>query len=551
MALAEELGTLDCGEVDSSPATRAAYSHDASIFEVTPEAVVFPRSPADIGTLVSYATSHPGVSLVARAAGTDMGGGAIGSSVVLDMTRHLNHLDDIGKDSSVHGQDGYAVVEPGMFYRDFERETLKRDLIMPTFPGSRDLCALGGMVANNAGGERSLRYGQTVDFVRSVKMVCADGVEHEFGPRTAAQVRGVIAAGGWEGELYGRMHELVVKNWDLIAAHRPKVSKNSSGYFLWRVWDRAADTLDLSQLIAGSQGTLGIITEATIGLVRPPKHRKLVIAFLHDLTPVAKAVNDLLALKPESIESFDDTTLKFTLRYLGDFVRLMGARGFLGLAWQFLPEAFMVLRGGLPKLILLVEFAGDDETALDLSSHRAVEALTAYGIQARPARDEREANKYWTIRRQSFQVIRSHTHGVHSTPFIDDFIVPPATMPQFLPELDATLAPYHLNLTIAGHAGNGNFHIIPLMDLRSESVRAIIPELADKVYNLVLKYGGSITAEHNDGLIRGHYSPKMWGPDMYRLFQEVKRIWDPKGIFNPGKKVNVDWPWALAHIRRD
>lgn len=551
MTLDGDVAALNAGEVDSSDATRTAYSHDASVFEVRPQAVVFPRTAADIGSLVTYASSHQGVSLVARSAGTDMGGGAVGESLIVDVTRHLNRIEDIARDTSVAGQDGYATVQPGMFYRDFELETLKRGLIMPTYPGSRDLCAIGGMVSNNAGGELSLRYGQTVDFVRSVRAVCADGQEHEFGPLNAQQVQAKIAAGGWEGDLYRKMHELVVNNWDVITAHRPKVSKNSSGYFLWRVWDRERDTLDLSKVLAGSQGTLGILTSATLGLVKPPLHRNLVIAFMHDTKDVANAVNDLLALKPESIESFDDTTLKFTLRYLGDFVKLMGAGGVLSLAWQFLPEAFMVLRGGLPKLILLIQFAGDDESALDLSAHRAIDALKKYRIRARLARDEREANKYWTIRRQSFQIIRSHAHGVRSTPFIDDFIVPPATMPKFLPELDATLAPYHLNLTIAGHAGNGNFHIIPLMNLKDEATRAIIPELADKVYALVLKYGGSITAEHNDGLIRGHYSPLMWGPEMYRLFREVKHIWDPKNIFNPGKKVDVDWPWALSHIRRD
>ena len=551
MALTDDLTGLDCGEVDSSDATRTTYSHDASVFDIRPQAIVFPRDAADIGKLVSYASAHARVSLVARSAGTDMGGGALGESVIVDVTRHLNQIADIARDTVVSGQDGYAVVQPGMFYRDFELQTLKRGLIMPTYPGSRDLCAIGGMVSNNAGGELSLRYGQTVDFVRSVKAVCADGNEYEFGPLDAQQVQAKITAGGWEGELYRRMHELVVKNWDIIAGHRPKVSKNSSGYFLWRVWDRERDTMDLSKLLTGSQGTLGILTGVTLGLVRPPAHRNLVIAFLHDTKSVARAVNDLLALKPESIESFDDTTLKFTLRYLRDFVSLMGAGGFVSLAWQFLPEAFMVLRGGLPKLILLIQFAGDDEQVNDLAARQAIDALKKYGIRSRLARDEREANKYWTIRRQSFQIIRSHAHGVRSTPFIDDFIVPPATMPQFLPELDATLAPYHLNLTIAGHAGNGNFHIIPLMDLKQEKVRAIIPELADKVYNLVLKYGGSITAEHNDGLIRGHYLKQMWGPDMYRLFQEVKHIWDSKGIFNPGKKVDVDWPWALAHIRTD
>jgi FAD/FMN-containing dehydrogenase len=550
MSLVDDLKALGC-EVDDSVTTRATYSHDASIFELTPEVVVFPRDAADIGRIIDYTTKHPGVSIVARAAGTDMGGGAIGTSIVMDLTRHMGALHDIIRDDAVAGQGGAATVQPGMFYRDFERATLGRGLLMPAFPGSRELCAIGGMVANNAGGERSLKYGQTVDFVRSVRAVCADGNEYEFGPLTAAQVQAKITAGGWEGELYRRMHELVVRNWTTIAGHRPKVSKNSSGYFLWRVWDRKTDTFDLSKLLTGSQGTLAVLTEATIGLVKPPTKRKMIISFLRDLKPLAKAVNELLALKPETIESFDDKTMKFTLRFLGDFVKLMGAGGILSLAWQFRPEVLMVLRGGLPKLILITEFTGDDQAELDEKAATAVAAMKRLGIQARPARDEKEAHKYWTVRRSSFQVIRSHATGKRSTPFIDDFIVPPDVMPRFLPELDAILKPYKLTLTIAGHAGNGNFHIIPLMDLRDERTRQIIPELSEKVYQLVLQYGGSITAEHNDGLVRGAYLPRMWGSEMYRLFQETKKIWDPQNMFNPGKKVNVNWTWALSHLRRD
>jgi FAD/FMN-containing dehydrogenase len=546
MSLADDLKALGC-EVDDSEATRVQFSHDASIFELKPRAVVFPRSPDDIRAIVQYAATHPGVSIVPRGGGTDMGGGAIGQSIVMDLTRHMHSLEDIVR--TEHG--GYAVVQSGMFYRDFERATVARGLLMPSFPASKDICAIGGMVANNAGGERSLKYGQTIDFVRSIKAVCADGNEYEFGPLSAAQVHAKIAAGGWEGDLYRRMHALIVRNWSTIAAHRPRVSKNSSGYFLWRVWDRNADTFDLSKLVCGSQGTLAVLTEATIGLVRPPSQRKTVIAFLHDLKPLAKAINDLLILKPETIESFDDQTLKFTLRFLGDFVKIMGAGGLLSLAWKFRPEMGMALRGGLPKLVLIIEFTGDDAVELDMKASEAVKALRRYGIQARPTRDEHEAHKYWTVRRSSFQVIRSHATGKRSTPFIDDFIVPPAVMPRFLPELHAILKPYRLTLTMAGHAGNGNFHIIPLMDLRDARTKTIIPELSEKVYRLVLQYGGSITAEHNDGLIRGAYLPQMWGKDMYRLFQETKNIWDPLAIFNPGKKINVDWQWALAHLRKD
>ncbi len=549
MSLADDLRALNCGDVDDSQATRATYSHDASIFEFTPEVVVFPHSSADISALVRYADEHRGTSLVPRGGGTDMGGGAVGISIIMDMTRHMNEMIDVARSADVQGQDGVAVAQSGMWYRDFEATTLARGLIMPSYPGSRQICAIGGMVANNAGGERSLSYGQTVEYVRQVCAVMADGREYTFGPLTKSQLDEKMAQQDFEGSMYRGVYELIEQNYDRIQRARPQVSKNASGYYLWRVWDR--QTFNMAKLLCGSQGTLGVMTQVSLGLVRPHPKRRMLVAFLRDLKPVAGIVNTLARFTPESIESFDDKTLSFTLRFLPDFVKLMGAKNLFSLIWQFLPEAGMVLRGGLPKLILICEFSGDDDTQIMARAQAAQEALSSFDIRTRILKTEREAKKYWTIRRESFNVLRSHTKGKRTTPFIDDFIIKPEHMPEFLPRLYEILEPYKLSLSIAGHLGSGNFHIIPFMDLRDEKTRAVIPELSKKVYDLVLEYKGSITAEHNDGLIRGPYVKQMFGAEMYELFRQVKHLFDPKNIFNPGKKIDVDWDNALAHLRKD
>lgn len=543
MSLGGDLRELGL-DADDSGAVRAAYRHDASIFEATPAVVVFPRSASDIGAVVRYAASHPGISITPRSAGTDMTGGAVGESVLMDFTRHMNRLADVSRDAG-----GSATVQPGMYYRDFERATVARGLQYPVYPASRDLCALGGMVANNAAGERSLQHGQTVDFVRSVRAVLDDGNEYGFGPLDHDGLARKLAAAGREGEIYRGMERLLREHDAAIGAARPRVSKNSSGYYLWRIRD--GNTFNMAKVLCGSQGTLGIITEATLGLVPVQAHRRMAVAFLDDLRAVADVVTDLLPLKPEALESFDDKTLSFTLRFLPDFVRVLGASNIVSLGLRFLPEAWMVLRGGLPKLVVIAEFAGDDQAEVVGRTQEAVRLLRARGLKARMTHDEEESHKYWTIRRQSFNVIRSHAKGKRTTPFIDDFIVPPERMPEFLPALYAILEPYRLVLTVAGHVGNGNFHIIPLMDLADPKTRRIIPELADNVYALVLAHGGSITAEHNDGLIRGPYVERQFGGEMYDVFRQVKRLWDPRGIFNPGKKIDVDWQWAMSHLRTD
>jgi FAD/FMN-containing dehydrogenase len=197
------------------------------------------------------------------------------------------------------------------------------------------------------------------------------------------------------------------------------------------------------------------------------------------------------------------------------------------------------MQGGVPKLVLMAEFSEDTHHEALAMAKKAQDALKDLKLQTSIKKDERAAEKYWVVRRESFALLRKNVHGLYAAPFIDDFVVPPETYPQFLPELDTLLALYKDKFiyTIAGHIGNGNFHIIPLMDLTKPEVRQVILDLAPRVYELVIKYGGSTTGEHNDGIIRTPYLSLMFGTKMVELFAETKKIFDPNGIFNPGKKV--------------
>jgi FAD/FMN-containing dehydrogenase len=225
----------------------------------------------------------------------------------------------------------------------------------------------------------------------------------------------------------------------------------------------------------------------------------------------------------------------------------------LSLFFKFLPEAEMVLTGGLPKLVLLAEFTGDSESEVDDKLKSAQEAVKAkFDVSTHITKDAEEAEKYWTIRRESFALLRKHVGNEHTAPFVDDVIVHVDQLPSFLPKLNDLVKQYKgLTYTIAGHAGDANFHVIPLMDFHSEENRRAIPELSEKVYDLVISMHGSITAEHNDGLIRTPYLEKMYGPQITALFKQTKDIFDPQNIFNPRKKVNADMPYAMAHIQKE
>ena len=353
---------------------------------------------------------------------------------------------------------------------------------------------------------------------------------------------------GFEGDLYRRVAVLVKTHAKIIADATPTVGKNSSGYALWDMGD-GAHSLNLARLFVGSQGTLGIVTKIKFRLVRPKPHAAMVVMFVDNLSQLGKLVPEVLHYQPDSFESYDDHTFKIAIKYLPELGRQMKA-GMLSLAVSFLPELFMLLRGGVPKLILLAEFRADtQEEALQRAEALAVEIRKGEGVKVRVAKSERAARKYWAVRRESFNLLRKKVRGKRTAPFIDDFVVPPVALPEFLPKLEEILSHYPtLTYTVAGHVGDGNFHIIPLIDPRDRTIAKTIDELSHKVYDLVLSYHGSISGEHNDGLIRTPYVEKMFGREMYALFMEVKKIFDPLNIFNPGKKVGSTYSDAIAKL---
>ncbi|MBI2409515.1 FAD-binding oxidoreductase [Candidatus Kaiserbacteria bacterium] len=539
------LGAAIRGEVADDAETLTKFSRDTSLFERRPELVAYPKDAEDVSALVKALRQaqgeRPDVSLTARAAGTDMSGGPLTRSVVVSL-EHLNHIGEVEHSEDTEPQrgiGGFAVTEPGVLYRDFEKATLEKGLLLPSYPASRELCAMGGIVANNSGGERTLKYGKTEKYVEELDVVLSDGSLATFKSLTPGEVEEKKKLQTLEGEIYREMDALLSENAALIAAHRPKVSKNSAGYALWSIRDAQTGAFNLAKLICGSQGTLALWTKAKLALVRPKEHRAMLVIFLHDLAPLPEIVKRILAEEPESFESYDDHTFKLAVKFIPQMLAQMGFVKAARLGIEFIPEAALVATGGVPKLLLMAEFAEDTLEAADAKASAAEAALADLHLQTKIEKNEKESEKYWIVRRESFNLLRKNVHDLHTAPFIDDFVVPPASYPDFLPKLDALVQEYasHFVYTIAGHVGNGNFHIIPLMDLSKEENRQVILELGPRVYDLVVKEGGTTTGEHNDGIIRTPYLPLVFGEEMMRLFERTKHIFDPTNLFNPGKKV--------------
>jgi len=537
------------GEVLDSQQDKEFYSHDASMFEIIPELAVAPRTAKDVETIVKFVADnkkdHPHLSLTARSAGTDMSGAAINDSIIVDFKKHFT---DILKVDKTH-----AVVQPGVLFRDFDVETIKHGALLPSYPASRDLCSVGGMVNNNSGGEKSLEFGKTEKYVPEMKFVFADGVERIVRPLNRRQLIAKMGQDDFEGKVYKQLFELIEAHYDEIKAAKPHVTKNSTGYRLWDVWDRETGIFDLSQVIIGAQGTLGFVTEATFQLVKRPTHSGLLVLFLRDIDGLGELINTVMSHKPATFEGFDDATLWLSIKFMPSFLKLLGPVKFIHLLLTLIPDGFQLLRG-IPKLILMVEFTGstEDEVRQKIKAlHRDLGPLKARyeinGFEEDP--NEGASEKFWIMRRYSFQLLRSKVKDKHTAPFIDDFIVNPEHLPEFLPKIRTIIKKYKLFATIAGHMGDGNFHIIPLMKLEDPKDRAKLLPSMKEVDELVLKYKGSLSGEHNDGLVRGPWLEQMYGKKVLDLFKQTKDIFDPQHIFNPHKKANASWDYSFSHIR--
>jgi FAD/FMN-containing dehydrogenase len=544
------------------------YSQDKSIFKIKPKVIIFPKNSEEIKKIIKIAKDND-FSLTARAAGTDMSGGPLTDSVLLVFTKYLNKILEINP------QEKYVILQPGVYFRDLEKELDKYNLMFPSYPASKELCAIGGMVANNSGGEKTLKYGKTHNYVIGLKVVLSDGEEYYLESQDNLKLRqdlqnysedkknsidkknnihsdsfaSVLSSNNSVSvkynsvlrfkntEFYQKTFQILKENYELIQKTRPQVSKNSSGYNIWDAFN--GNALDLVKLFVGSQGTLGIITEIKIKLVDKEKFSQLLVIFIKNLKDLPHFTQDILKLQPASLEITDDHTFKIFLKFAREMASLLGSKGIFEMIKLFFPEMVILFKIGFPKLIVLAEFIGNNKEEIDGKINQAKKISQKYRYLYRQPKDEKEAGKYWRLRRDTYRLLREKIKNLTAAPFIDDFIILPEYLPEFLPKLYKILDAYSLTYTISGHLGDGNLHIIPLVNLKDEKQRKNILEITDKVYDLVLKYNGILTAEHNDGLIRGPYLEKEFGKEIYNIFKEIKNIFDPYNIFNPYKKITA------------
>lgn len=541
-----ELSKLLDGEVSSDAKHRNAYMHDASIYELSPDAVCFPNGTKDIKKLVRFVhqrkSSFPSLSVTPRGAGTDMSGGPLTSSLAIDMTRYFNRL---------HGVSGGILhTQPGVFLKKIDPLLAKDHLMLGCAPASRAFSTIGGLVANNSAGEQSLRYGNADKNMRQISAVLADGNEYTFRPLNKKQLMVKMSQKTFDGELYRKTYKLIEDNYDLVRNARPRSSKNSMGYNLWSVWDRDTGIFDMTQLFAGSQGTLGIITDIKIAVVPKAKHTGLLLMYLPSSKHLGKIINLVLRHDPATFEGFDDITFSLGIKYFKTLRKNMGAREWLK-QQAILIGSVARLNKHLPSMVLMAELEGDSYQQVNdkILALRASILKSRIRVRMEIEGSETLSEPFWRIRRASLTLLRERVKNKYASAFMDDLAILPKYIPEFLPKVRKIIRKYKLPATIAGHFGDGNFHIIPLMDIYDPKEQLKFEPAMRELVPIIKKYGGTLSGEHNDGMIRGPWLRAMFGEKVFRLFVEVKETFDPMYIFNPHKKTDADWEYSMSHVR--
>jgi FAD/FMN-containing dehydrogenase/Fe-S oxidoreductase len=510
------------GEVRFDRITRALYSTDASVYQIAPVGVVIPRSTDDVVRVMEIAAEHR-TAITARGGGTSQAGQAIGAGLVLDTSKYMNRVLEIDPDER------WARVEPGVVLDDLNAQLKPHGLRFAPDLSSSSRATVGGMMANNSSGARSIVYGKTIDHVLEQHVVLSDARVAHLRPLSGTALNTAIVGESIEARAYRAIPRLALTHADEIARRFPKVLRRVGGYNLDSFTD-ASRPVDLTRILIGSEGTLGIVVEARIRLVPLPRARAvLAVEFAHVLDALG-ATPTVLTHRPSAVEIMDDFILKHTREAPAlDAVRrtVFSDDGGALLCVEFAADAGDELRGRLDAL------ARDLEGRFRCRSTHAID----------PAFQQR----IWSLRESALGLSTAMKGDAKSISFVEDTAVAPERLREYI---DRFLQLIKRHDTIAGiyaHASVGCLHVRPVINLKTADGVARFESIAQAVAELVLEFGGALSGEHGDGMVRGAFTQKMFGPSLYEAFREVKRTFDPDGILNPGKIV--DSPPLTANLR--
>lgn len=496
--------------IENDEIIREIYSKDASIFQIIPEGVISPSSLEELKSAVKYAY-HERKSITARGAGTGISGGCLGKGIVIDLSRYLNHIIDIDPNNEE------AIVEPGVVLDDLNRLAAKYGLKVGPETSTSNRATIGGMAANNAAGSRSLKYGKMVDHVTEVDLIIDEGAVITFKELSEEEWIQKLGKRGREGDIYRVCEKIRIEQKEEILNRFPAIDRRVSGYNLDEL---LKPPLNLAKLIVGSEGTLGIISRLKIKLVKQPQATGLAIVHFHSILDLMKAVDHMLSWNPTALEMLDKTIIK-----LAQTIE------------KNIPKFFWLK--GDPEAIIIAEFEGQNlqEVKLKISTFEADLRHHNIGYAFSEVTQKDRMKDVWEMRKAGLGLLMSKRSYINACAFLEDMTIPPSKLYEFMKRFLEYIGKYNKEAGIYGHVGSGCMHIRPYLNLKSQEDLDLIARMMDTFSSLVIEFGGALSGEHGDGIIRSGYNEKMFGASLYKAFQELKDAFDPFHLMNPGKIV--------------
>jgi FAD/FMN-containing dehydrogenase/Fe-S oxidoreductase len=528
--LARTLRKHTRGEVRFDLTSRRLYSTDASIYQIEPLGVVIPKSVEDLRTVVQIAAEME-VPITARGGGTSLSGQTVGAGIVLDCSKYLHSILDLNLSARL------VRVQPGVVLDQLNRELAVHGMRFGPDVSTASRATLGGMVGNNSAGARSVVYGKTSDHVRRLDVILADGSRAEFGPVTRADWDRRAESRTLEGRIYGGVQNIVRENAHEIRQRFPHILRRVSGYNLDLVEQGLARDTDngrlvLNDLIVGSEGTLAVVESMDLTIVPSPKFRGLLVGHFDSLASSMDAVATCMEFRPSAVELLDHRLLEL-------------ARGNLAL------KDAMTAIEGRPAAVLMIELSSDEQADVADRSLRLQRRL-AVGpgvMTVVPALEPSARSSLWTLRESAVPLLYGTRGDRKPVAFVEDTAVSAARLPEFVTRFCEVLDRHGTEGAFYGHASVGCLHIRPLLNLKDSADVARMRRITADISDLVLEYGGSLSGEHGDGLARSEWNRKMFGPAIYNAFCQIKQVFDPKNLLNPGKIVNA--PPMTENLRYD
>ena len=520
--LADALASGLEGEVRADKASRGLYATDASIYQMEPTAVVFPTGESDVRHVLRVA-AEARIPVMPRGGGTSLAGQAVNHAIVLDFTPNMGQVLEINPDET------WARVQPGLVLAELNRAAGRLGLQYGIDPSTANRATIGGGIGNNSCGAHSVIYGKTIDQVLDLKTVLSDASVVELKKLSGQQLESKLAAFGLEGTLYREIRRIGLEQHDEVARRFPQIMRRVSGYNLDDFTDENAP-MDLSHIVVGSEGTLAVVTEAKVRLAPVPKMKGIAAVHFRTIFEAAEATVAALEHQPSAVELIGSTIIE----------RCRSNPGFRQLAgWV----------DGDPGAVLLIEFYGDSESALlgDLDRLESDLSRRGLGYAVVKTTDASLQREMWRMREAGLGLLMSVRSDAKPVALVEDTAVAPEKLPRFIERFQEIVGRHGTEAAYYGHASVGCLHIRPMVNVKSAEGLATMEAIASEIADLVLEFEGSLSGEHGDGILRGVFTERMFGPQLTNAFREVKKAFDPDGLLNPGKII--DTPGFSENLR--